>query len=62
MKIAGYRKIIIGLVFLILGTIMTFEIESESRLDIYLNYLVWLGGVLIAGNGIEHIAGKFNKN
>ena len=62
MKIEGYRKIIIGLIFLVIGTWMTFVIEADSRLEIYLNYLIWLGGLLIAGNGVEHVARKFNRH
>lgn len=65
MKIEGIRKLIVGAIFLAMGTIMIFLIKDAISKEIYFDYLWKLAGVLIVGNGIEHVAkgiGKFRKN
>lgn len=61
MKIEGIRKLILGAIFLIIGTIMIFKIPDVGSKEIYFDYLWKLAGVLIVGNGIEHVAKGISK-
>ena len=58
----GTRKIIIGLIFLIIATVMIFLIKDIQSKTIYYDYMWKLAGIVIAGNGIEHIAKSLKRN
>ena len=62
MKIEGIRKLVLGAIFLAMGTIMIFIIKDAVSKEIYFEYLTWLAGILIVGNGVEHVARKFNRH
>lgn len=60
-KIVGYRKLIVGMIFMIVGLGVLFMGLNMNELSQVYQYLIWLAGILIAGNSLEHIGGAFKK-
>lgn len=56
----GFRKIIIGAVFLVNANVIYFLSNTSDKLGVFFNFLIFLAGIIIAGNVGEHFADKIN--
>jgi hypothetical protein len=54
MNLKGNRKHLIGMILLINTNIIYFTSSAPNKLDLMINFLIFLGGILVAGNVGEH--------
>jgi hypothetical protein len=61
MKLYGFRKYILILIFLINGNLIYFTSKAENKTDSFFNFLIFLGGIGIAGSVGSKAVGKIKK-
>jgi hypothetical protein len=58
MKLTGLRKIIIGLIFLLNANILYITSAAINKLDLMIQFMIFLAGIMIGGNVGEHFANR----
>ena len=61
MKLYGYRKYILILIFLINGNLIYFTSTAATKTDTFFNFLIFLGGIGIAGSVGSKAVDKIKK-
>lgn len=54
----GYRKILTGMIFLASAIVILFLVDDIDKLKAFFEFITWLAGIVIAGNGLEWIGGR----
>lgn len=62
MKLYGFRKYILILIFLINGNIVYFNSSAPDKTSLFFNFLIFLGGIGIAGSVGSKAVDKFKKD
>ena len=60
MKVKGFRKYILVLIFLLNGNLIYFTSEAANKTESFFNFLIFLAGIGIAGSVGEHFSKKIN--
>ena len=62
MKLFGYRKYILTLIFLANANILYFLSDKYNKLELMFDFLIFLSGIAIAGSIGSKFANKINKD
>ncbi len=62
MKFYGYRKYILVLIFLLVGSLAYITSSKYNKLELYFDYLTFLAGIGIAGSVGSKFADKVKKD
>ena len=61
MKLYGFRKYILILIFLLNGNLIYFTSNTDNKTDSFFNFLIFLGGIGIAGSVGSKAVDKIKK-